>query len=196
MANYVKISTYMSYLLRHHPETLELSMDKYGYVFVEELIEKINDTEEWKNYLTIEKLNDIVETNDKKRFAFNEDHTKIRASQGHSFYVDTLREEIPPNTLYHGTAKRFLDSILENGLKPMSREYVHLSKNTDTAFQVGLRHAKKPQEVVFLEVDTKAMLNDGLKFYISENGVWGTKEVPPKYIKVMTYTQWLGKKGL
>lgn len=186
MANYVKISTYMSYLLRHHPETLELSMDKYGYVFVNELIEKINNTEEWKNYLTIEKLNDIVETNDKKRFAFNEDHTKIRASQGHSFYVDTLKEEIPPNILYHGTAKRFLDSILENGLKPMSREYVHLSKDTKTALNVGIRHAKTKENVVLLEIDTIKMLNDGFKFYVSENGVWGIKEVPRKYIKVIS----------
>ena len=185
MANYIKISTYMSYLLRHHPETLELSMDKYGYVFVDEFIEKINNTEEWKNYLTIEKLNDIVETNDKKRFAFNEDHTKIRASQGHSFYVDTLKESIPDDILYHGTAKRFLDSILEFGLKPMSREYVHLSKDIKTALNVGIRHAKTKDNVVLLEIDTNEMLKDGYKFYISENEVWGTKLVPPKYIKVI-----------
>ena len=184
---YQKISKYISYLLRHHPETLELNMDKYGYVLIEELIEKINNTTQWKNYLTLDILKDIVATDSKQRYSFNEDTTKIRASQGHSFEVDTVKEAIPPTILYHGTATKYLDFIKENGLTIQSRQYVHLSTNQSTAFEVGIRHAKKKENVVMLKINTNDMLEDGFKFYVSDNGVWCIKKVPFKYITIINY---------
>ena len=180
-----KLSKYISYLLRHHPETLNLNMDNNGYVFVKEFIEKINETKEWKNYLTLEKLEDIVNNDEKQRYSFNENKTKIRAAQGHSFPVDTLKEAVPPNILYHGTALKSLDSIKENGLKPQTRQYVHLSTKQSVAFEVGIRPAKKKENVVMLEINTIDMLKDEFKFYVADNGVWLVREIPFKYICIV-----------
>ena len=125
----------------------------------------------------------IVETNDKKRFAFNDDKTKIRASQGHSekLQLDIKFKEVQfPSTYYHGTARINVISILKNGLNSKSRAYVHLSKDVKTARDVGLRHSK---DVVILEIDGNQMKRDGLKIYESENGVILASLVPGKYIK-------------
>lgn len=126
-------------------------------------------------------LVDIVETNKKKRYSFSDDRTKIRANQSHSIKVDVgLKEIIPPKYLYHGTATRFLDSIEESGLIGNGRLYVHLSDNIDTAINVGKRHGRP----IVLTVNTEEMINDGFKFYISDNGVYLTERVPCKYINI------------
>ena len=130
--------------------------------------------------MDMELLEDIVRTDAKGRYSFNEDRTLIRANQGHSIPVDVeLTETAPPQVLYHGTASRFEQAILEQGLKPMSRLYVHLSGDAKTALTVGRRHGKP---VVF-EVDSGRMSRDGEHFYISQNGVWLTKRVKPEYLK-------------
>lgn len=129
----------------------------------------------------MEQLEYIVLNNDKKRYSFNEDKSKIRARQGHSINVDVeLKEAEPPEFLYHGTADRFLDSIMSDGLVPKSRLYVHLSKDEATAEKVGKRHGKP----VVLKIETGRMAEDGFKFYLSENEVWLTKTVPPKYLSL------------
>ena len=129
---------------------------------------------------SFEDLEEIVRTDNKQRYAFNEDKTKIRANQGHSVNVDVeLKPIVPNDVLYHGTATRFVDQIRMQGLKPMSRLYVHLSKDYKTAFTVGKRHGSP---FVF-EVDAKQMVEDGFKFYESENGVILTEVVPAKYLK-------------
>ena len=128
---------------------------------------------------SIEELDDIVKTNDKKRYEYNEDKSLIRARQGHSVNVDVdLKEMVPPDILYHGTTTRFYSDILKDGIKKMNRQYVHLSDNYTTAVSVGSRHGS----AIVLTIDAKKMTNDGCKFYLSNNGVWLTDYVKPDYI--------------
>ncbi len=166
----------MSLLLRHHPEAAGLSMDPHGWIETDALIEAVR-----KKFPEFNKrsLDEIVSTNDKKRFSFNEDETKIRARQGHSVDVDVnLKETVPPEYLWHGTADRFLDSIRKEGLRKMNRLYVHLSPDAQTAVKVGKRHGRP----VILMIDAAKMHADGYVFYLSENGVWLTDHVPAAYI--------------
>ena len=159
----------LSFLLRHDTS---YQFDEHGYRDVDELVEKQGFTKEL--------LDVIVETNDKKRYEFSEDKKKIRARQGHSVNVNVdLTEAVPPDELYHGTAIRFIDSIEENGINSGTRQYVHLSKDRETAINVGKRHGR-PCVII---IDTKQMKNDGIKFYLSNNGVWMTKFVDKRYIK-------------
>lgn len=170
--NITKDSRYLSYLLRHHPESINLTLDDKGWANIRELIEKSKDT------FNMEYLEEIVRTDEKQRYSFNEDKTKIRANQGHSINVNPdLKEEVPPEFLYHGTALRFLDAIQKEGIKKQSRSYVHLSSDEQTAKKVGSRHG----EPVILIIRAKEMYNEGNKFYKSENGVWLTDYVEPKY---------------
>ncbi len=176
---YVKASKFISLVLRHNPDAAGIHLDNHGWADVEELIQGVNMT---GRSLDLEMLKEIVRTSDKKRFSFNEDGTKIRANQGHSIQVDVeLKESLPPDVLYHGTATRFLGSILnaKEGLKAGSRLYVHLSKDYDTAVKVGSRHGIP----IVLKVDAKRMIKDGYIFYLSENGVWLVEKVPAKYLE-------------
>ena len=163
----------LSYLLRHSISEYELGwINEHGWMPVQRLIDQY--------HYTSELIEEIVATNNKQHYEFNEDHTKIRACQGHSIPVDVeLKETTPPDVLYHGTAERFLDSIMNEGIKCMSRLYVHLSDNYQLAKEVGKRHGKP----AVLEVDAKKMMEDGHKFYLSNNNVWLTKHVDPKYIR-------------
>ena len=173
-----KLSVFISLILRHKPETINIRLDKYGYANVLELIEGINKSGRKIDFNILE---DIVNSDKKGRYSFNSDKTKIRANQGHSIKVDVeLKECKPPSFLYHGTATRFIESINKNGLCKMSRLYVHLSDNIDTALQVGKRHG----EPIVLNIDSKSMYERGYKFYLSENGVWLTDSVPSEFIKI------------
>lgn len=170
-----KLSVFISLVLRHKPEAACITLDEHGWANVDELIEGINKS---GHQITMEILEEIVRSDEKSRYSFNQDRTLIRANQGHSVKVDVgLKEEEPPSILYHGTAKRFLESIFKDGLRPMSRLYVHLSKNNETALNVGKRHG----EPAVLQIDAGKMHRNGYKFYLSENGVWLTKEVPGMY---------------
>ncbi|MCV9932011.1 RNA 2'-phosphotransferase [Flavobacterium sp. LS1R47] len=171
------ISKFLSLVLRHSPETINLKLDENGWADVEELITKCSKN---GNTLDSELLDYVVENNDKKRFAFNEDKTKIRASQGHSISVDLKLDEAEPSEfLYHGTVGKFMESIKKEGLQKMSRQHVHLSQDRETAIKVGGRRGA-PQ---ILSVRSGAMHRDGFKFYLSENNVWLTDAVPAKYIE-------------
>ncbi len=171
------LGRFISLVLRHHPESIGVTLDRFGYANVDELISKMNSHGRHIDFKTL-KL--IVETNNKKRYSFNEDNTKIRANQGHSIPVDLqLTETTPPSKLYHGTAIHFLESIKREGITKQSRQYVHLSKDFETAVNVGKRHGN----VCVLVLDTEAMHKDGIKFYLSKNGVWLTDYVAPKYIQ-------------
>lgn len=175
MANHVKISKKISYLLRHHPEEANLKVDKYGYVSVKELINVIG--------ISFADLDGIVESNDKKRFVFNADKSQIKCAQGHSFPVELEMEAIiPPPILYHGTASKFIPAIQSEGLKTMSRQHVHLSVDTETAYSVGKRHGSP----VIFYVNCEQMTADGYLFYRAENGVYLTKVVPPQYLELRT----------
>lgn len=166
----------MSLVLRHKPEVIGLTLDENGWAHVNELIEKLNANGAAADIALIK---EVVATNDKKRFAFNEDQTRIRASQGHSIAVELdLKETIPPEYLYHGTAERFLESILSTGLQKQSRQHVHLSATAETAIAVGGRHGKP----VVLLIKAKEMHGNGYLFYLSENNVWLTDQVPVAFI--------------
>lgn len=171
-----KISKFLSYILRHHPELIDLNLDEKGWANVNEIIAKsANDNQGF----TFEELNEIVETNDKKRFVFNEDKTRIRANQGHSIGIDlNLKPQQPPELLYHGTAQANVDSILKTGIEKRSRQHVHLSLDIETATKVGMRHGKP----IILTISTGKMFEDGILFYLSENNVWLTDFVNPCYI--------------
>ena len=172
------IIKFLSFVLRHSPETIELKLDENGWADVEELILKCNNKES-QNQMTAELLDYVVENNDKKRFTFNDDKTKIRASQGHSISVELdLNEAEPSEFLYHGTVEKFLESIKKEGLQKMSRQHVHLSKDRETAIKVGSRRGIAQ----ILTIKSGEMHKDGFKFYLSENNVWLTDEVPVKYI--------------
>lgn len=172
------ISKFLSLLLRHKPELLDLDMDAQGWVSTQELIQKCQKENPRLN-LNMENLTIVVDSNNKKRFAFNADKSKIRANQGHSISIDLgYQPSTPPEILYHGTATRFLESILAKGLEKRNRHHVHLSKDIDTALQVGQRHGKP----VILEVSALRMQEEGHTFYISDNGVWLTDHVPSNFI--------------
>lgn len=162
----------LSWLLRHDKTSFEKNLiDEHGWRSVDEIIDKYHYTQDL--------LDEIVKTNNKKRYEYNEDCTKIRARQGHSIPVDVeLKETVPPKVLYHGTCDRFINDILKEGLKPQTRLYVHLSSDIETATNVGKRHGKP----VILSIDAKQMYEDGCKFYLSNNGVWLTKFVDVKYL--------------
>lgn len=176
---YKKISKFISLILRHNPGAAGIKLDDHGWADVEELIQGVNKA---GKALDMDMLKEIVCTNDKKRFSFNENGTKIRANQGHSIPVDLeLKATLPPDILYHGTATRFLGSILnlKEGLRAGSRLYVHLSKDYETAVKVGMRHGVP----CVLKVDTGRMVKDGYTFYLSENGVWLVEKVPAEYLE-------------
>lgn len=169
-------SKYMSLILRHKPDAIGITLDEHGWANVDELIAGIAKDNEFD----MEILEEIVRTDEKQRYSFNEDKTLIRANQGHSIPVDVeLEEKEPPEILYHGTGEKYVASIDAQGLIPKSRLYVHLSKDEETAVKVGSRHGKP---VIYI-VKAKQMYDDGYKFFISANGVWITKEVPVKYLE-------------
>ncbi len=171
------MSKFISLILRHHPEAAYIELDEHGWADVDKLIKGIKRTGKKMN---MELLEEIVRTDNKQRYSFNEDKTRIRANQGHSISVDVgLKEQEPPVFLYHGTAVGFYQRIQEQGLKPMRRLYVHLSKDVETAVNVGKRHGKP----IVLKIHSGDMYRDGQTFYLSENGVWLTKNVAPKYFE-------------
>lgn len=171
------ISKFLSLVLRHQPETIAITLDQNGWTDVKDLIEKAN------NYgikFDRETLNHIVATNPKKRFTFNDTLDKIRASQGHSVEIELgYTNQKPPEILFHGTAEKFVQSILNTGLEKGNRQQVHLSADIETAIKVGQRHGKP---FVF-KVLAEQMYDDKFEFFISDNGVWLTDNVPTKYLK-------------
>jgi putative RNA 2'-phosphotransferase len=171
-------SKFLSYVLRHKPEEIGLTLDENGWADVAELIGRSG---RHGVQLTAEQLKIIVESSDKKRFALSEDKSRIRANQGHSVVVDLqLQEIVPPDVLYHGTAAQNIEAIKTQGLLKGQRHHVHLSADTATAKNVGSRYGKP----VVITIDAKQMHNDNYKFFRSENGVWLTDCVPAKYLSV------------
>ncbi len=170
-------SKFLSLVLRHNPGLINLDLDDNGWADVLELMEKSKIK---KVHFTQEILDVVVETNNKQRFGYNDDKSKIRANQGHSVNIDIALDAVePPMELYHGTATNNVASIREKGIDKRSRQHVHMSHERETATNVGSRHGK-PQILV---IDTEQMYLDGNKFYLSKNGVWLTEYIDPKYIK-------------
>lgn len=154
-----------------------LQLDSSGWADIAELIAKARKA---GVSLTLSKITSIVSTSDKRRFALSEDGCCIRANQGHSVSVNLgLPQSEPLEILFHGTSQRNISGILREGILPMKRTLVHLSKDRETATEVGRRHGSP----VVLEIHSGKMHRDGFKFQLSENGVWLTEHVPLKYIE-------------
>jgi putative RNA 2'-phosphotransferase len=172
-----RASKFLSYILRHRPDSIGISLDKQGWANVLELLAKAAAA---GTAITLDELKEIVEQNDKKRFVLNDDATCIRAAQGHSIEVDLkLTVKTPPPVLYHGTVRKYMADIRKQGLLPMNRHDVHLSSDKETATRVAVRRGKP----VILVIETYPMVRDGYQFRVSDNGVWLITEVPPQYIK-------------
>ncbi len=166
----IRLSKRMSKALRHQPERVGLTLDPAGWVSVTELLNAIG--------ITDEEMREVVRKNDKQRFTIDGD--RIRANQGHSVEVDLgLAAATPPDTLFHGTIATFLDEILRDGLRPMTRHDVHLSPDRETARRVGARRGRP----LILLVDAKTMHEDGHEFRLSANGVWLAQHVPAQYLR-------------
>ncbi len=171
-----RVSRTLSLMLRHHPERFGVEVDSGGWADVNEVIDGLE-----RHGLDVDRafLEEVVETNDKQRFAFTPDGRRIRANQGHSLDVDLGLDPVtPPATLFHGTVVKFLDSIRTGGLNRGSRRHVHLSGDVETATTVGGRRGRP----IVLTIAAALMAADGHAFYLSANGVWLTERVPVEYL--------------
>ncbi|MES2922867.1 MAG: RNA 2'-phosphotransferase [Verrucomicrobiota bacterium] len=172
----IKISRFLSLVLRHQPETIGITLAEDGWTNVDELIAAIN---RHGQALDFEILEQVVETNDKKRFSFSDDGEMIRANQGHSVEVNLgYQPTPPPEILYHGTVAKFLPGIRENGIHKGQRHHVHLSASLEVANTVGRRRGQP----VILTIKAREMNVAGNHFYLSGNGVWLADLVPPQFI--------------
>jgi len=168
----VRTSKFLSLVLRHKPEEIGITLDDQGWARIDEVLEGM--------CIDRDTLQVVVEINSKQRFEFSSDEKHIRARQGHSVDVDLGYQPVePPMYLFHGTTVRFYDDIMREGLKSMDRHAVHLSENRENAASVGQRHGK----VVVLKIRAKELSATGTKFFLTENHVWLTDEVPPEYIE-------------
>lgn len=177
---HIQLSRFLSLILRHKPEVVGLNLDSQGYIPIKELINGINTNS--KYFIDEEILDEIVDTDNKQRYSYDSDKSKIKANQGHSVEVDLDFQVCqPPNVLYHGTSEKYLNLIMNEGLKKQNRLYVHLSDNIETAKDVGSRRGKP----AILSINSKQMYKDGYKFYKSENNVWLIDKVNKEYLKVI-----------
>ena len=180
-----QLSRYLSKLLRHQPELLDLDYDGHGYVRVNQLIERINE----RSRFTINKqiLDDLVESDQKGRFKYSEDGLYIKACQGHTIPIEVeLHYKKPPDLLYHGTTMEAYELIKQSGyIDKMHRHDVHLQESEDKAWQSARRWKHKTP--ILLEIDAKRMYEDAYQFGITDNGVWCIKSVPIDYINRVIY---------
>ena len=175
--DYQKLSKEVSYALRHAPWEYELELDEEGWVDIMQLLSSLHECREWQE-LSEQDLHVMIEKSDKKRHEISD--CKIRALYGHSIPQKILKDpKAPPEVLYHGTARHFIQAIKENGLLPQNRQYVHLSIDTETALQVGKRRDDEP---TLLRVQALKAWTEGVKFYLGNDKVWLADTIPDKYI--------------
>ena len=179
--NYIRLSKEIAYALRHAPQQYGLELDCEGFVGVEELLSAINSEHKYDRTITEEDILHILKISDKQRFDVQNGY--IRAYYGHTVPGQIQKEAaVPPSVLYHGTTHKAYELIKDQGLLPMSRQYVHLSADIDYAVRVGKRRDPEP---VLLSIDTAAAANSGIVFYIGNDKVWLCDKVPPEYISEM-----------
>lgn len=172
------MSKRLSYVLRHAPESIGLSLDSAGWAEVEILLSLLA---KHRTHISRAELDSVVANNSKQRFEFSDDRSRIRARQGHSIPIELEYEAVaPPDVLFHGTADRFLESILAEGLRKQGRHHVHMSTDKATMLEVARRHGK----AVLLEIDSAGMHDSGFEFFLTANNVWLTDHVPTEFLKV------------
>jgi putative RNA 2'-phosphotransferase len=182
--NKTEFSKFLAYILRHHPEEIGLQLQESGWVDTSELLNAINNNANSNYSITFDMLNNVVQTDEKQRYSFKEGNSYIRANQGHSIKNLNMNysEITPPDKLFHGTSERALRDILSSGsIKSMQRQYVHLSHDYDIAIKVGKRHGKP----VVLCIDCNKAINSGVKFYMAENGVYLSTEIPTNCFNIV-----------
>lgn len=177
MSKHTDTSKFLSYVLRHEPQAIGLILDREGWAEIDALIAGARMA---GKELDVELIRAVAAGSDKKRFAISDDGLHIRAEQGHSTDTVAIQHEakVPPEFLYHGTATRFLDSILAEGLRPGERHHVHLSEDVSIATAVGQRYGKP----VVLKIEALRMHSQGFEFFQADNGVWLTGHVPIPYL--------------
>lgn len=174
---YSQLSKEISYALRHAPQEYGLTLDEQGWVPVEDLIAALKKQVKYSD-LTVQDITFMIQTSEKKRHEFA--GNRIRALYGHSTEEKIKKDAVqPPDVLYHGTAHKFMQKILGQGLISKDRQYVHLSQDRETAINVGQRRDTDP---VILVIDALAAWKDGVKFYHGNETIWLADEVPAKYI--------------
>ncbi|URZ07326.1 RNA 2'-phosphotransferase [Clostridium felsineum] len=178
--DYKELSKEVAYALRHNPFKYGLELDDSGFVKKLDLLEALKKHSKWKKVKEND-LKEMIKSSEKKRYEIIGD--KIRALYGHSVSKKIKKEEKePPRLLYHGTARRFVNSIKKEGLLPKERQYVHLSLDFETAMEVGKRHDDVP---VILEIDSYCAWKAGVKFYIGNDNIWLADSIPSEYIEEM-----------
>lgn len=174
--NRTRNSKFLSLVLRHKPETIGVQLDENGWIAITTLL---NALQQYGKRISHQDLQEICVACDKQRFKISDDGLRIRANQGHTLKIDLgLTPKFPPPVLYHGTASRFIGNIFRQGLQAGSRQHVHLTEDLNTAKKVGARHGIP----VILKIDTAALLEAGQVFYQSENKVWLTAVIAPRYL--------------
>lgn len=177
--NYIQLSKKIAYILRHHPEKYDLVLNEEGFVAIDQLLEALHSDASWQE-VTVDDIKTMIKNSEKKRFEIK--NGQIRAYYGHTIATKiTKQEQTPPDVLYHGTAIKFLESIKEKGLLPQKRQYVHLSCDTKTAYDVAIRHSK---DICILKIDTKKAMQSGIKFYYGNEDVWLSDKIPMKFIEI------------
>ena len=180
---HIKKSKFLSWALRHDPHKIGLYLDNEGWADICDLIDCAE-----KNGVRLDRttLYEIVETDSKGRYEISPDLIRIRATYGHSQPVElNLKPKEPPGRLYHGTAAKYIDSIMKHGIDPQKRQYVHLSADAETALAVGGRHGK----AILLQIDSSSMYSDGMEFFQSSREIWLTREVPSCYIAIISHPE-------
>lgn len=184
MSNLTKASKAVSYILRHGAEELGIGITSQGWVRVAKVITEVRKTYPSFTQATLEQ---IVREDEKGRYSFNEAMDEVRANQGHSIesVKITFEKKVPPVKLYHGTSLKNYELIRKTGIQKMDRHHVHLTDDIETAASVGIRHGSQ----VIIEINVPKMLIDGIEFFVSENGVWLTDFVDPKYFVTVSGKQ-------
>lgn len=181
--NQKRNSKFLSLVLRHQPEAIGIELDESGWVRVEVLLKALG---RHRHSMTLDQLQKLVAQNDKKRFAFSEDGSMIRANQGHSVEVDLDHPLTqPPEILLHGTPQKFVDAIRTEGLQKIKRHDVHLHEDLKVAKDVGKRRGNP----VILRIRSGDMHRAGHRFYLTPNQVWLVEAVPAEFIEFPEYLQ-------
>ena len=175
--DYFELSKEISYALRHAPWEYELEIDEEGWVPIEQLLYSLRENKQW-NDIKKSHIIEMINQSEKKRHEIHNE--KIRAFYGHSIPMKIKKTEgKPPRLLYHGTTQESKEKIMQGGLLPRSRQYVHLSQDVGTASEVGKRRTQNP---VILTINAQKAYENGIKFYLGNEKVWLADFVPYQYI--------------
>ena len=176
--DYKRLSKEISYALRHAPWEYNLELDKEGFIDIKKFLQELNKRQKREREIVLEDLYEVIKQSDKKRLEITEN--KIRALYGHTSIVVEKKESIPPRFLYHGTTHKAINLIMEKGLLPMQRQFVHLSIDIETAISVGSRRDSQP---IILKIDTQKAINEGIKFYKGNEQIWLCDSMPSKFLE-------------